>query len=503
MKHLTIVVLAVLLLAFLTLAGCEMELLGIVKQEVEKFQGSPAIIVMKGIDQVNEGGDVPIGPAIAGNSKLVTFSIENLGASSLQLTGIPRVEIGGPDASQFAINTLPASIISVGGKSDFIIDFSPVGTGQRTATILIENSASDDGSFDFTIIGEGVGSAGPEIQVTTGSTIIDENQPYTHDFGKLLAGDTNDDTFTVYNIGTPASLLQLNNHPNAVQITGTHAGMFSVTVQTDKQWLLEGDPVDDHTSFTVQYQPSAVGTHTATVSILNTDENADEIPYTFDITGHCYQLDVLFIVDVSGSMGAVLSSVKAGISETMIEVEMMDSNAAFALATLNDFPYGSWGTGTEAYDLLQGLTSSQATINTLLASLFAGGGNDFPGSQLEALYQGTTGEGLGPTFFGYVIPASPTGWRSNAMHAIVLLTDSPFHDPEVDVSPQYPGHTFDETIAAMNLNDVGFIGMGLNSGYSMDDMLRISAGTGGPTAYTGGYETGFVLDSLGQLMSQY
>jgi len=504
MKRITGFVLGALLIALLTLAGCQMDLFDVVKGEVEEYRaaqaGSPEITVLKGIDEVPESGDVPIGPGIAGETKLVTFSIENLGSGSLQLTGSPRVEIGGPHALQFILTSLPASVIAAGGKSDFIIEFSPIGTGERTATILIENSASDDGEFDFSITGEGVGSAGPEIQVTTGSTVIDEVQPYTHDFGKLLSGDSAEDTFTIYNIGTPSSLLHLLGSPTFVQISGADAGMFSVTVQPDRTSLFEGDPVQDHSSFTLRYQPSAVGTHTATVSILNNDANGDEVNYTFDLTGSCFRLDVLFLLDVSGSMGSFFASAQAGISDTMSAISALDGNAAFALATLNDFPYGSWGSPpAEAYELWQSLT---ADINTQLAALpFPSGGNDFPGSHLEALYQGTTGEGLSiNTPFVYSIPASPVGWRADALHAIVLISDSPFHNPEVDAGG-YPGHTFGETITAMNSAGVDMIA--LSVGYGLADMQIIAEGTGGlvfPISY---YETSAVMDGIAALMSQF
>ena len=152
--------------------------------------------------------------------------------------------------------------------------------------------------------------------------------------------------------------------------------------------------------------------------------------------------------------------------------------------------------------LLQSLTPTQADVNAQLSSLTPSDGNDLPGSHLEALYQGTTGEGLSITSpFVYSIPASPVGWRTNALHAIVLISDSPFHDPLIDYP--YPGHTFEQTIEAMNSNAVEMIGLSVGSGYGINDMQTIAAGTGGlpfPTVY---FDPGLVLEGLGALMSQY
>jgi hypothetical protein len=506
MKSARNTVFCALLLALIGLPGCRLGLFEVVKSEVEAYKleqaGSPGISVLKGIDEVPEGGEMPIGPGIAGQTKLVTFSIENPGTASLQLTGSPRVLIEGMHAAQFSINTLPASVIAPGGKSDFIIDFSPVGTGERTATLLIENNASGDGSFAFSIVGEGVGSAGPEIQVIAGSTVIDESPGYIHDFGKRFSGQTATASFTIYNIGTPSSLLQLLGYPNSVTISGADAAMFSVSVQPEREWLLQGDAAQDHASFQLSYQPTAMGTHTATVSILNNDANGDEVIYTFALTGICDRLEVLFLVGVNGAMAYAMPSVKAGIPDTMLALSALDPNVAFALSTFCDFPYGSWGGGTDKpYDFLQGLTTSQASILTPLNALNPWAGNDPPASQLEALYQATTGEGLSisdPII--YDIPANLAGWRTNSLKAIVLITDFAFHNPETEY---YVGHTFGQTIDAMNAAQVKMIGLNVGYMQSEPDLQIIAASTGGVVFSGTYYDSGMVMAGIESLLSQY
>ena len=508
MKSARNAVFCALLLALAILPGCRLGLFEVVKSEVEAYKleqaGSPQIAVLKGIDEVSEGTDMPIGPGIAGQTKLVTFSIENQGTASLQLTGSPRVQIGGAHAAQFSINTLPAAVIAPGGKSDFIIDFSPVGTGERTATLVIENNASGDGSFGFAIVGEGVGSAGPEIQIVAGSTVIDENPGYTHDFGKRFSGQTANAAFTIYNIGTPSSLLQLLDFPASVEISGADAAMFSVVVQPEREWLLQGDAAQDHASFQLSYQPTAMGTHTATVSITNNDANGDEVIYTFALTGICDRLEVVFLVGVNGAMGYALPSVQAGIAVTMPALSALDPNAAFALSTTCDFPYSyyGWGVpGDEAYEFLQGLTTNQASILVPLNALYATGGADPPASQLEALYQATTGEGLGiASPFSYTIPANPVGWRTNSLKAIVLITDFPFHNPEMEY---YVGHTFGQTIEAMNAAQVKMIGLNVGYMQAEPDLQTIAAGTGGVVFSSFYYDSGMVMAGIESMMSQY
>jgi hypothetical protein len=498
MKRTISIYFSILTIVLVTLAGCQMDLFDVVKQEVEAYKasqaGSPAITVLKGVDEVPEGGDIPIGPAVRYVGKSVTFSIENLGDAQLQLTGNPRLQIGGPHASEFSITTLPASVITPGGKSDFVIDFTPEELGDRTATLTIPNSASDDGEFDFTITGEGVTTATPEIQVTTGSTIIDEVQPYTYNFGNL-AGNTGQNSFTISNIGTPGSTLTLFGSPT-VQLGGTNPGMFAVTVQPDRTSLVQGVPGEDQTTFTVRYQPTSQGSHTATVTISNTDGN--ESPYSFDVTGRCEQVDVVFLVDVSGSMGSSINDIKANIGDTMASISALDVAARFGLATLNDFPIPPYGQGPEKpYELMQSLTFDRGLVENAVYSLYPAYGADMPGSHLEAMYQATTGEGL-PAFG---VPADPVGWRDNSLRVIVLVTDSPFHDPAVDIG--YPGRGFGDTIDAMNAEAVEMIGLSLTYNLPYPDMQIIEANTGGVAIPTPYYETSAVMSGLTTLMSSF
>ena len=78
-------------------------------------------------------------------------------------------------------------------------------------------------------------------------------------------------------MNTGEAALELTGMP-AVQITGTHASDFDVIIQPDSS-IAPGES----TSFTVQFNPSVIGPHSATISIASSD--SDENPYTFDIRG--------------------------------------------------------------------------------------------------------------------------------------------------------------------------------------------------------------------------
>ena len=96
------------------------------------------------------------------------------------------------------------------------------------------------------------------------------------DFGLTsLGGETVEHTFTLRNTGDLS--LTLSGEP-MVEISGTHAADFGVTVQPQSP-LAPGGSI----TFTVAFTPSQEGPRNATVNIANDD--LDENPYSFVIRG--------------------------------------------------------------------------------------------------------------------------------------------------------------------------------------------------------------------------
>ncbi|MBV1929655.1 MAG: choice-of-anchor D domain-containing protein, partial [Gammaproteobacteria bacterium] len=83
--------------------------------------------------------------------------------------------------------------------------------------------------------------------------------------------------FTIQNTGT-ANLNLTGTGPTYIVVSGTHAGDFSVTANPTASIAASGN-----TTFTIIFNPSAVGLRTATLTIANDD--SDENPYNFDIKG--------------------------------------------------------------------------------------------------------------------------------------------------------------------------------------------------------------------------
>jgi len=123
----------------------------------------------------------------------------------------------------------------------------------------------------------------PEIEITDANAQVvlsgGSNSPATGnstDFGAVCQqGATVSRTFTIRNLANLGSL-SLTGSP--VVLSGTGASHFSVTVQAASSVNALGS-----TTFTIQFDPSATGTHNATVEIANSD--LDENPYSFFIRG--------------------------------------------------------------------------------------------------------------------------------------------------------------------------------------------------------------------------
>ncbi len=109
--------------------------------------------------------------SVSGGTVVRTFTIQNTGAATLNLTGSsPYVAISGANAADFSITAIPSSTIAASSSTTFQVTFDPSAVGLRTATLTIANDDSDEGTYTFAIQGTGVNSNTSDIIVETGFT---------------------------------------------------------------------------------------------------------------------------------------------------------------------------------------------------------------------------------------------------------------------------------------------------------------------------------------------
>lgn len=221
-----------------------------------------------------------------------------------------------------------------------------------------------------------------------------------------------------------------------------------------------------------------------------------ELPYedpprsvTVSFESRISAADVLFLVDTTGSMTEEIDQIARTVRDDLIPA-MRDTigDVRFSVASLADFNVGSYGGERDVpFMLLQGSTSDPDVIRTAIDRLPMSNGADGPESQVEALYQAATGEGIGRFVPPARCPDETVGYpcfRAEGSRIFLLFTDAQFHngpdgsEPYVGVEPR--PHTYREAVDA--LNGVGAKVLGLFSGgadtFALEDLRDVARDTG-------------------------
>jgi hypothetical protein len=151
--------------------------------------------------------------------------------------------------------------------------------------------------------------------------------------------------------------------------------------------------------------------------------------------------DIVFLMDVTGSTGALMPNWLAQIPAIAQAWKNFDPNARFAVVSHADFPFAPHGAAGEwAYRIESVLDPSLAVLQTALSGLTQKWGMDEPESQYEAIYQVLTGagrdlSGLHNFTDAGEIPMTDLG-RLYPMVLYHFTYPQIFHD--YDTNPNYP-----------------------------------------------------------------
>ncbi|OJJ19554.1 hypothetical protein BKI52_22365 [marine bacterium AO1-C] len=241
--------------------------------------GLPEINVKAGTVNIASASTYDFGSINTGSSSSdITFTIENLGATDLTLSGTAGslVAISGTNAADFAVTqTNVTSPIAGEASVTFTVKYTPSAAGNGTAALTITNNDSNEGTYTINLTGKGTA---PEINVKAGTTDVASGG--TYDFGSVQSGQSSSDiTFTIENIGD-GSLTLSGTAGSLVVLGGTNATDFAVT-QTN---VTSPIAASSNVTFTVKYTASAtIGAASATLTITSNDAN--EGTYTINLTG--------------------------------------------------------------------------------------------------------------------------------------------------------------------------------------------------------------------------
>jgi hypothetical protein len=224
---------------------------------------------------------------IQGFTSTRTFTIENLGTTSLALSGAsPYITITGAHAAQFSVTAIPSNSIAGGATTTFDITFTPTSGGAKNATVAIYNNDTDEAVYNFNISGTCQGSNNiyvsgngydvPKSSVTTSTTNLT-------DFGLIpITTGVKQNTFVITNLSSSSRYIS-----NTVTISGTDAAMFTVLSQPSNNAI----GIGSSTTFTINFTPTSAGVKNATVSFNVYTNSARTTPdpidpvFTFAISG--------------------------------------------------------------------------------------------------------------------------------------------------------------------------------------------------------------------------
>ncbi|MBV1862566.1 MAG: hypothetical protein KUG77_29355, partial [Nannocystaceae bacterium] len=125
------------------------------------------------------------------------------------------------------------------------------------------------------------------------------------------------------------------------------------------------------------------------------EDGPQDKPLTFST--EVKSLDVFINMDVTGSMSEEINNLRVALSGDIIPaITAQVPDTQFGAGSFADFPITPYGTaGTDQpFTLLQPITANVTDVQIAVGTYVAAGGNDGPESNIEALYQIATGEGL-------------------------------------------------------------------------------------------------------------
>jgi len=235
----------------------------------------------------------------------------------------------------------------------------------------------------------------------------------------------------------------------------------------------DGDGFDDNTEYAAGSNPIVSdpewwdGKYYVTLPYNDTDHEIRPLDFSTDIT----KADILFLIDLSGSMDGEIANLKSGINNTLIgSIKSKIPDVGFGIATFEDYDdYPDKGTR-----ITQFITTNENTIKSTVNGTNTRSGGWEP--HLNALYYAANGAP-----HGNVAAINCSGkegsiggacYRAGALPIMIMMSDEAF-------VTHYNQVTSAQTNTAMNSVNAKFIGVDSSSSKVLKTNYNtISQGTG-------------------------
>ena len=113
-----------------------------------------------GTDRVDGTASVDFGTRNVAETSSLTFTVRNTDAAPLSLGALTFT---GANATDFSVTTAPAASVAGYGSTTFVIAFTPLQSGARSAVLHLANNDSNENPFDITLTGTGNNTIGSTL----------------------------------------------------------------------------------------------------------------------------------------------------------------------------------------------------------------------------------------------------------------------------------------------------------------------------------------------------
>jgi PGF-pre-PGF domain-containing protein len=249
--------------------------------------------------------DIAYGNVSVGASRTVGVNVTNLGTADLNLTSL---EVVGPNASQFAIDT-GASTLGAGESTTIRVTFTPNATGLQSAELRIESNDEDEPILAIPL--SGTGRIAPVVDV----------DPANLTFGQVTVGSTETASVTVSNVGTAP--LSVDN----LILAGSDPGQFAIDSSSVPTTLAPGE----NTTIEMAFEPTSGGAKTARLDIETNDTDAPTTPVSLSGSGVVEEepTEVVIVESSSTRVRVRIRNLRAGQSVNVPTTGLGDADVRF------------------------------------------------------------------------------------------------------------------------------------------------------------------------------
>lgn len=205
----------------------------------------------------------------------------------------------------------------------------------------------------------------------------------------------------------------------------------------------------------------------------------ETVPYRLLVPRSPTPVDLMFLVDSTGSMGGVISDLAASLIRMSNQLDGAGLDVQFGVADFRDYPTAPRDSVDYPYKLDRRIGPAGADLSRAISAIGADGGGDIPEADLSAVVQSSTGQGQLP----WIPKRQEAGYRPAALKFALIATDAPFHqngDPyamDNGSTESWPGPTMKQAEKALASHRIRAIGLAASTD-PVNDMRQLATASG-------------------------